>query len=105
MTSIFNGRIRNSAGGVQLTLVVDQQAGASSYSTGGNDFLIPDVPNIKAVIAAQITGGFVAIVDSISTAGVKVKVFESGVADAALGELNAATNLSGETLTLTVIGG
>lgn len=111
MASIFAGKIIPAGGGLAVNLVIDQQAGVASYTTGGDSYTIPGISDIKAVIAAQISGGFVAIVDGF-TAGVggaagtvELLMFESGVADAALGELNNATNISGETVTLTVIGG
>lgn len=84
-------------------------AGPNPYDDGSPPSIsVPDVVSVEDVISVEITGGFVAAEESVSGNTVTYRVYEDNgaAADDPLGEIQSGetTDLSGETVTVTVQG-
>lgn len=81
--------------------------GPSSYTTGGFAVVVPELEHVHAVLSASITGGYK--IGGLSVSGNRVTVvvhyYDYPAASAGTStEIPAGTNLSGQTITLIVIG-
>jgi hypothetical protein len=88
-------------------IAVVSVAGPSSYTTGGFTVRVSDVNRINAVIWAFITGGYKIGGLTISGNAVTVVVHNYNYPATAAGpatEVTAGTDLSGQTVTLCIIG-
>jgi hypothetical protein len=97
--------IGTTAGGKKIAMV--SVAGPSSYATGGFTVRVSDVNRIDAVIWAFITGGYKIGGLTISGNAVTVVVHNYNYPATAAGpstEVAAGTDLSGQTVTLCIIG-
>ena len=97
--------ISTTAGGKKIAMV--SVAGPSSYAAGGFSVRVSDVNRIDAVIWAFITGGYKIGGYTVSGNAVTVVVHYYNYPATAAGpstEVAAATDLSGTTTTLIVIG-
>jgi hypothetical protein len=93
------------AGGKKIAVV--SAAGPSSYATGGFSVRVPELNRIDTVIWAFITGGYKIGGLTISGNAVTVVVHQYNYPATSAGpatEVAAATDLSGQTVTLAVIG-
>jgi hypothetical protein len=88
-------------------IAVVSAAGPSSYATGGFSVRVPGLNRIDTVIWAFITGGYKIGGYSVSGNAVTVVVHQYNYPATAAGpstEVAAATDLSGQTVQLVVIG-
>lgn len=82
-------------------------SGPTSYPSGGFDIVIPDLDKVQAVLFASITGGYKVGGVSFRDNVVRVVVHQYNYPAATAGpsvEVPAGTDLSGQTVTLVVIG-
>jgi hypothetical protein len=88
-------------------IVVVSAAGPTSYATGGFSVRVPELNNIHQVLFAFITGGYKIGDLSISGNSITVVVHYYNYPATSAGpatEVAAGTDLSGQTVTLVVIG-
>jgi len=88
-------------------IVLATATGPSSYTAGGFNIIVPELEHIHAVIYSSITGGYIIGGITFSDNTVRVVVHYYNYPAAAAGpsiEVPAGTDLSGQTVTLIVIG-
>ncbi|MEM1601324.1 MAG: hypothetical protein QW339_05060 [Sulfolobales archaeon] len=88
-------------------IVAVSVAGPSSYTTGGFTVRVPELEHVHAVLSALITGGYKIGGLSISGNTVIVIVHRYDYPATSAGpsvEVPAGTDLSGQTITLIVVG-
>ncbi|MEM1694793.1 MAG: hypothetical protein QW456_11350 [Ignisphaera sp.] len=88
-------------------IVAVSAAGPASYATGGFAVRVPELEHVHAVLSASITGGYKIGGLSISGNAVTVVVHYYNYPATAAGpstEVPAGTDLSGQTVTLVVVG-
>ncbi|MEM4429653.1 MAG: hypothetical protein QXM08_00635 [Thermofilaceae archaeon] len=93
------------ADGKKISVVT--AAGPASYATGGFTVTVPDLERVHAVLFAFITGGYKVGGLSVSGNTVRVVVHQYDYPAASAGpsvEVPAGTDLSGQTVTLVVVG-
>jgi len=88
-------------------IVVATASGPTSYAAGGFDVVVPELSRIDAILFAFVTGGYKVGGLSVSGNRVRVAVHQYDYPATAAGpsvEVPAGTDLSGQTVTLVVIG-
>lgn len=80
-------------------------AGTGDYQSGSQPTVtVPELINIEETISVEITGGYKANAVSVSGNTVTYAVYQSAGSAAAFAEVSDATDLSGETVTVTAEG-
>ncbi|MEM2447841.1 MAG: hypothetical protein QXT14_02685 [Candidatus Bathyarchaeia archaeon] len=88
-------------------IVARSTAGPSSYATGGFLVTIPELSHVHSILYAFITGGYKIGGLTVSGNSVTVAVHQYNYPATSAGpstEVSAGTDLSGQTVTLIVIG-